>query len=89
MTAESIAALATRFAAAVAMLGAFGVPARADDFYRGKTLTLVVGYVVGGGADMYTRLLARISRATSPAIPQSSCRTCRARPRSPRSAIRT
>jgi tripartite-type tricarboxylate transporter receptor subunit TctC len=59
MTAESIAALATRFAAAVAMLGAFGVPARADDFYRGKTLTLVVGYVVGGGADMYTRLLAR------------------------------
>lgn len=31
----------------------------ADDFYRNKTLTLVVGYAVGGGYDVYARLLAR------------------------------
>jgi tripartite-type tricarboxylate transporter receptor subunit TctC len=31
----------------------------APDFYRGKTLTLVVGYSVGGGYDTYARVLAR------------------------------
>ena len=29
------------------------------DFYRDKTLTLVVGYGIGGGYDVYARLLAR------------------------------
>jgi tripartite-type tricarboxylate transporter receptor subunit TctC len=29
------------------------------DFYRGKTLTLTVGYSTGGGYDIYARLLAR------------------------------
>jgi tripartite-type tricarboxylate transporter receptor subunit TctC len=36
--------------------------ARADsvsDFYHGKTITLVIGYSVGGGYDLYGRLLAR------------------------------
>src|ERR1700724_3777312 len=36
--------------------------ARADsveDFYRGKTVTLVIGYTAGGGYDLYGRLLAR------------------------------
>jgi tripartite-type tricarboxylate transporter receptor subunit TctC len=31
----------------------------AADFYRGKTLTLIVGYSVGGGYDTYARVLAR------------------------------
>jgi len=31
----------------------------ADDFFRGKTVTLVVGYSVGGGYDQYARALAR------------------------------
>ncbi|MBX9759847.1 MAG: hypothetical protein K2Y29_13810 [Beijerinckiaceae bacterium] len=31
----------------------------AADFYRAKTVTLVVGYAPGGGYDIYTRLLAR------------------------------
>ena len=38
------------------------LPARADsveDFYRGKNVTLVIGYSVGGGYDLYGRLLAR------------------------------
>src|SRR6476659_8620940 len=37
--------------------------ALAQDFYAGKTITIVVGYSAGGGYDQYTRLLARhISR---------------------------
>ncbi len=38
------------------------LPARAEsveDFYRGKTVTLVIGYSVGGGYDLYGRLVAR------------------------------
>jgi tripartite-type tricarboxylate transporter receptor subunit TctC len=31
----------------------------AADFYRGKTVTLIVGYSSGGGYDTYTRILAR------------------------------
>lgn len=30
-----------------------------DDFYRGRTVTIVVGYSAGGGYDQYARLLAR------------------------------
>src|SRR5262245_11979044 len=35
--------------------GAAGV----EDFYKGKTVSLVIGYSVGGGYDAYGRLLAR------------------------------
>jgi tripartite-type tricarboxylate transporter receptor subunit TctC len=38
------------------------LPARADsveDFYRGKNVTMVIGYSVGGGYDLYGRLVAR------------------------------
>jgi len=37
-------------------------PARAqsvEEFYRGKTVNLIIGYSVGGGYDLYGRLLAR------------------------------
>src|SRR5215475_1840136 len=37
-------------------------PARAagvEDFYKGKTISLIIGYSVGGGYDLYGRLLAR------------------------------
>src|SRR5450631_706359 len=30
-----------------------------DEFFKGKTVTLVVGYSVGGGYDQYARALAR------------------------------
>src|SRR3954453_1473222 len=50
----------TRFAALVlAVLALLAAPARADDFYQGKTLTLVVGYSAGGGYDINARLIAR------------------------------
>src|SRR3712207_3260388 len=43
-------------------LHGFGSPARADavaDFYRGKTITLLIGYTPGGTYDAYGRLVAR------------------------------
>ena len=33
--------------------------AEAQDFYKGKTITILVGYPAGGGFDAYARLLAR------------------------------
>ena len=30
-----------------------------EDFYRGKTVSLLIGYSVGGGYDAYGRLVAR------------------------------
>jgi tripartite-type tricarboxylate transporter receptor subunit TctC len=49
------------FLAAAWLLGLIG-PARADDveaFYRGRTVALIIGYSVGGGYDLYGRLVAR------------------------------
>src|SRR5215216_1258404 len=40
----------------------FASPAGADsveDFYKGKTINLVIGYSVGGGYDLYARQMAR------------------------------
>jgi tripartite-type tricarboxylate transporter receptor subunit TctC len=47
----------------IALLSALYSPAaKADaveDFYRGKTISLLIGYAAGGGYDQYARLLAR------------------------------
>ena len=32
---------------------------RADDFYKGKTIRVIVGGSAGGGFDIYTRAMAR------------------------------
>lgn len=46
--------------ATIAALSLVAVPrAPADDFYKGKTITFVVGFSAGGGFDTYTRLIAR------------------------------
>jgi len=54
---------ARRLATAALLLAAFAAcPAMADgveDFYRGKTITAIVGSGAGGGYDVNTRLLAR------------------------------
>jgi len=53
----------TRGAAALFFILALMLsPAKADavsDFYKGKTVTLIVGYGPGGGYDVFARLLAR------------------------------
>jgi tripartite-type tricarboxylate transporter receptor subunit TctC len=49
-------------AAALLVAVALAMPARADpvaDFYRGRTLTLVVGYGPSGGYDLFGRMMAR------------------------------
>ncbi len=49
-------------AAALALAGAAATPATADavaDFYKGKQITMIVGYGTGGGFDVYARLVAR------------------------------
>jgi len=40
-------------------LAALVLPARAQDFYKGKTLTIAVGFSPGGGYDNYARNVAR------------------------------
>jgi tripartite-type tricarboxylate transporter receptor subunit TctC len=50
-----------RIAAAAGALALAGAPAQADavaDFYKGKVVSLVVGYGSGGGYDVYGRLVA-------------------------------
>ena len=51
-----------RVSAVVALLAAGAQPAAADDvadFYKGKTVTIVVGHEPGTGFDVYARALAR------------------------------
>jgi tripartite-type tricarboxylate transporter receptor subunit TctC len=48
--------------AAIACAASLNQEAKADavsDFYRGKTVTVIVGYTAGGGYDIYARALAR------------------------------
>jgi hypothetical protein len=44
---------------AFTLLALLPSPTRAQDLYRGKTITIICGYGVGGGYDAYARLLAR------------------------------
>jgi tripartite-type tricarboxylate transporter receptor subunit TctC len=46
-------------ALALACIAVTAAPTRADDFYKGKNFTIVVGFSPGGGFDLYARGLAR------------------------------
>jgi tripartite-type tricarboxylate transporter receptor subunit TctC len=51
-----------RFATALMLLATAAIPAKADaveDFYKGKTITMIVSYGPGGGYDTYGRILAQ------------------------------
>jgi tripartite-type tricarboxylate transporter receptor subunit TctC len=53
-------ALSARFLAIAALALPLSEHAHAQaDFYRGKTVDLMIGYSVGGGYDVYARLIAR------------------------------
>jgi tripartite-type tricarboxylate transporter receptor subunit TctC len=59
--AQSMAHRIVRVATAACLAGLLSAPAPAADvadFYRGKTITLVIGYSAGGGYDVFARLLA-------------------------------
>ncbi|HEX9463320.1 MAG TPA: tripartite tricarboxylate transporter substrate-binding protein [Alphaproteobacteria bacterium] len=45
-------------------------PAAADDFYKGRTIEILVGFGPGGGYDAYARALARSFGAHIPGAPQ-------------------
>jgi tripartite-type tricarboxylate transporter receptor subunit TctC len=49
----------TAIAAAVTAAASLAAPPAGAQFYQGKTVTVVVGYTAGGGADVFGRLLAR------------------------------
>ncbi|MDO9442258.1 MAG: tripartite tricarboxylate transporter substrate-binding protein [Beijerinckiaceae bacterium] len=54
------------------MTALMATPAKADaveDFYKGRTLTLVVGYSAGGGFDLYARSFAKHLRNHVPGNP--------------------
>src|SRR5262249_8603847 len=53
----AMCAVAAALAATLATQGARS--AGVEDFYRGKTVSLLIGYSMGGGYDAYGRLLAR------------------------------
>jgi len=58
MRKHSLIGLIATLAASVAL----NVPAQAqsaDEFYKGKTLNIVVGASAGGGVDLFARLVAR------------------------------
>lgn len=45
--------------AALLVLAGLASAAGVEDFYKGRNVTLIIGYSVGGGYDAYARLLAR------------------------------
>ena len=49
----------SRLAASLALLPAVAVAQSPAEFYKGKTVDLYIAYSVGGGYDLYARLLAR------------------------------
>src|SRR5579863_4690449 len=57
--------LALALAAALACTA----PAKADDFYKGKTVTITVGFTPGGGFDANARLVARFIGGHIPGNP--------------------
>ena len=48
--------------AAIAFVALSALPVRAqnvEEFYKGKTINLAIGFSVGGGYDLYARLIAQ------------------------------
>jgi len=59
---KTIGSVAARSLLAAAAFVTAAVPVRAEtiaDFYKGRSMPLVIGFSVGGGYDAYARLLAR------------------------------
>ena len=57
---------------AIACLVAAALPAQAQtpaEFYKGKSVQVIVGYGPGGGYDVYARLLARFYGRHMPGTP--------------------
>ena len=55
--------------ASLAVCAGFGANARAQDFYKNKTITMLVGSGAGGGYDVYARAFARYAPRHIPGAP--------------------
>jgi tripartite-type tricarboxylate transporter receptor subunit TctC len=61
------------FSASITAILALSAPAQAqsvEEFYRGKTITIQVGFTAGGGYDLYARVLGRHMGRHIPGNPQ-------------------
>src|SRR5689334_9200272 len=57
----------------LAVASVLALPAQADpveDFYKGKTITLIAGYSSGGGFDLYSRIMANFLGKHVPGQPR-------------------
>ena len=63
--------LSRAIGAAITLLVAGGIrgTASAEEFYKGRNVSLVIGYSAGGGYDAYARLLARFMGKHTPGDP--------------------
>ena len=69
---KTIGSMAAQSLLAAAAFVAIGLPLRAEtiaDFYKGRSVPLVIGFSVGGGYDAYARLLARYIGKNIPGEP--------------------
>jgi hypothetical protein len=78
MSGTSLACRLTLCGLAVVALGASARGQTADAFFKGKPITLIIGYSPGGTYDVYARLAATLLPRYIPAIPPSCRGTCRA-----------
>jgi tripartite-type tricarboxylate transporter receptor subunit TctC len=59
MRLKSVMRQALKGLAGICLVLALAAPLRAQDFYAGKTVRIVVGYSAGGSFDLYSRMIAR------------------------------
>src|ERR1700675_3717652 len=55
--------------ATLVVLAGIAVADSVEDFYKGRNISLIIGYSVGGGYDAYARLVARYTGHHNPGIP--------------------
>ena len=66
---RGLVALGGALLGALGVLGPSGPASAADDFYKDKTINMVVGFTPGGGYDAYARQLARFMPEHIPGKP--------------------
>ena len=68
-----------RLGVSLFLLAGIPRPASAQEFYKGKTIRIIVGYAAGGGCDLYSRAISRYMGKRVPGNPTIFVATCRAR----------
>ena len=83
MTITTSLTAAISFSVASPVLAATPAAAQAPaEFYKGRTVEIIVGYSVGGGYDQYARMIARHMGRCIPGSPTCRSSPISARPRS-------